>query len=95
LPSTSLYQAVPRDFLKYQNVFFTNYSSVNNFTTRLPDTFSGILHKADANACSIDNRIDNKPIPRELSFAKIDIVLSISVHYREALDLYTALDTQP
>lgn len=57
------------------NMFlFTIYISVNNSTIRLPDTFSGTLEKADANACCVRDRIDNKPIPREMPCDKPDTV---------------------
>jgi len=66
-----LYQAVFRDFQKYQKVsFLTNYSSVNNTTICLPHSFSGTPEKADANSCTVRDRVDNKPIPRELSCDK-------------------------
>jgi hypothetical protein len=54
---------------------FTIYISVNNSTIRLPDAFSGTLEKADANACSVRDRIDNKPIPREMPCDKPNTVL--------------------
>jgi len=86
---------VPTDFQKYQDVSFHKIQLPQQFYNHLPGAFFVTIEKPDANSCFVGNRIDNKPVPRELLFDKIDTVLYITVRYREALELYMVLDTQP